>query len=466
MGIAVLGPLEIDGQSNGLAPRDRVVLSALVVRGDPSRTEALADVLWGDDVPASWATVVHGCIARLRKRLGAAAIESTAAGYRLTLTETELDCRRFERLVQRARDALDSDDPERASYLVQDALDLWRGPALADLEEWEPGRVEAARLAGLRMDAEELHAEAEIRAGHARAMLEPARVLVAQAPFRERRWALLARALHQAGRQAEALAALRQARATLADQLGLDPGRELTELEELLLRQDPSLDPVLSRDVSNLCPYRGLLPYDAEDADSFFGREAHVAACLRKLRDAGVLAVVGPSGVGKSSLIRAGIVASLTRDGVQVLVTTPGARPSESLRGLRPHGQQTLVVDQAEEVVTVCQDPQDRVRYCAALSAHVAAGGPLVLSLRADHLGDLASYSDITRILEEGLYLLRPMDEPDLRSAIEGPARRPACGWRRAWSTCWSVTWRASRPRFPCSLTCCARPGRVARDRP
>ena len=92
-----------------------------------------------------------------------------------------------------------------------------------------------------------------------------------------------------------------------------------------MLRQDPSLDPVVAREVSATCPYRGLLPYDAEDADSFFGREDDVAACLRRLRDTGVLAVVGPSGVGKSSLVRAGVVASLVRSGTPVLVTTPGA---------------------------------------------------------------------------------------------------------------------------------------------
>ena len=424
MGIAVLGPVEVDGQGNGLAPRDRVVLSALVVRGDPLTTEALADALWGDDPPASWAKVVHGCIARLRKRLGAAAIDSGAAGYRLTVTESELDCRRFERLFEGARDALSGDDPERASYLVQEALELWRGRALADLEEWEPGRVEAARLEGLRMDAEELRVEAETRAGRARDVLADARALVAQAPFRERRWALLARALQQSGRQAEALAALQRAREMLVDQLGLDPGRELVELEELLLRQDVSLDPVLGREVSAVCPYRGLLPYGAEDADSFFGREADVAACLRKLREAGLLAVVGPSGVGKSSVVHAGVVASLTRDGTPVLLTTPGARPTESLTGLKPRGRQVLVVDQAEEAVTTCQDAGERERYFAALAAHVAAGGSLVLSLRADHLGDLAPYAEVTRILEDGLYLLGPMDEADLRSAIEGPARR------------------------------------------
>ena len=425
MGIAVLGPLQVDGEANGLSPRDRVVLAALVVRGrDPSSTEALADVLWGGDPPASWPKVVHGCVARLRKRLGAAAIELGSGGYRLAVNEAELDSRRFERLFERAREALIAGDPERASFLVLEALDLWRGRALPDLEEWEPGRVEAARLDGLRMDAEELRVEAETRAGRARDVLERARALVAQAPFRERRWALLAIALHQAGRQAEALAALKRARAMLVDELGLDPRHELVELEGQLLRQDPTLDPVPTRAVSGTCPYRGLLPYDAGDADLFFGREADVAACLRKLRDSRVLAVVGPSGVGKSSLVRAGVVASLIRGGTPVLVTTPSDQPVESLSRLRAHGTQTLVVDQAEEAVSAGADPRERERFFVALATHVAGGGALVLSIRTDHLGDLAPYPDIARLLEDGLYLLGPMREPDLRSAIEGPARR------------------------------------------
>ena len=90
MGIAVLGPLEVDGHTNGLGPRDRVVLSALVVRaGEPVSAEALADALWGGQVPATWTKVVQGCVVRLRKSLGAAAIESGPAGYRLTLNDDE-----------------------------------------------------------------------------------------------------------------------------------------------------------------------------------------------------------------------------------------------------------------------------------------------------------------------------------------------------------------------------------------
>ena len=213
MGIAVLGPLQVDGHANGLSPRDRVVLSALVVNArEPMSTEALADALWGNALPASWAKVVYGCVWRLRKVLGTAALDKVPSGYRLTLGDDELDHRLFERLLERGREALAGDDPARSLFLVEEALGLWRGAALADLEEWEPGRVEAARLKGLRMDAEELRVEAEVRAGHAAAVLEQARALVAQAPFRERRWALLATALYQSGRQGEALGVLQRAR--------------------------------------------------------------------------------------------------------------------------------------------------------------------------------------------------------------------------------------------------------------
>jgi WD40 repeat protein/DNA-binding SARP family transcriptional activator len=424
MGITVLGPLQVEGSPNGLSPRDRVVLSALVVYARrPVSTEALADALWGDALPASWTKVVYGCVWRLRKVLGAAAIQRVPAGYRLSLVDDELDHRVFERLVERGRNALDEDDPPRALFLVEEALGLWRGQALADLEEWEPGRAEAARLDGLRMDAEELRIEATVRTGRASTVLEQARILIAEAPFRERRWALLATALYQCGRQAEALGTVQRARAMLVGELGLDPGVELVELEKRLLTQDRSLSADVSGEPSQACPYRGLLPYDAEHADSFFGREDDVASCLRRLRDTGVLVVIGPSGVGKSSLVCAGVVASLSRTDTPVVTTRPGVHPLESLGGLKPRGRQTLVVDQAEEAVTLCADAGERKRYFTALAAHVGAGGGLVVSLRADHLGDLAPYPEIARILEDGLYLLGPMGEPDLRRAIEAPAR-------------------------------------------
>jgi WD40 repeat protein/DNA-binding SARP family transcriptional activator len=425
MGVAVLGPLEVDGQPNDLSPRDRVVLSALVVgAGEAVATETLADALWAEELPRSWPKVLQGCVVRLRKRLGRAAIESVGTGYRLALADDELDHRAFERLLRRARDALAGGDPARAGYLAQEALDLWRGSALPDLDDWLPGRVEAARLEGMRMEAEELLVEAQIDAGRGRHVVDRARALTDKAPYRERSWALLARALHQSGREPEALGAIRESRGILVEEFGLDPSSHLVELERQLLRQDPALVPSSSPVASATCPYRGLLPYDAADADAYFGRNDDITACLRRLRDNRVLTVVGPSGVGKSSLVRAGLVAWLARSGIPVSVTVPGAHPLESLVDLKPRGRQTLVVDQAEEVVTLCADPVERARYFEALSAHAGAGGALVLALRADHLGDFAAYPQIARVVEEGLYLLGSLGEVDLRAVIERPAHR------------------------------------------
>ncbi len=210
----------------------------------------------------------------------------------------------------------------------------------------------------------------------------------------------------------------------LTHELGLDPGSELEDLERAVLQQDPSLvEHMALPEPSAVCPYRGLLPYDTDDADSFFGRDTDVTACLRRLGATRVLAVVGPSGTGKSSMVRAGVVASLRRDGRDVLVMTPGPHPSEALAAL-PHRKatSTLVLDQCEEVFSLCQDPAERTRFLDALVRH-AATGSLVVVLRADHLADLAAHRDFAGIVERGLHLMAGMREDELRAAIVEPAR-------------------------------------------
>ena len=114
---------------------------------------------------------------------------------------------------------------------------------------------------------------------------------MAQAPYRERRWGLLATAFYQSGRQREALGALQRARTLLVEELGLDPGPELVELEQALLRQDPSLTPGTPGETSPVCPYRGLLPYDAADADRSSAARTTSRRCLRRLRDSEILVV-------------------------------------------------------------------------------------------------------------------------------------------------------------------------------
>jgi WD40 repeat protein/DNA-binding SARP family transcriptional activator len=403
-----------------------VVLAALALRpGEVVSAERLADALWGDQPPPTWAKVIHGCVARLRRALAREAIETTRQGYRLVLPIDEVDAQRFERLVQRGRELLTLGEPERAAHVIGEALALWRGRALVELEGWNPGRIEAARLEELRLDAQEVLLDAALRAGRYREVLPEAHARAAEAPLRERRWALLAVAQYQAGRQGEALRTLHRVRTVLATELGVDPGPDLVALEEAILCQDPSLVvDVALPEPSATCPYLGLVPYDVADADAFFGRDADVAACLRRLAAVGVLAVVGPSGCGKSSLVRAGVAAALERDGRRVVVVAPGAHPGDALTTLSASGPApVLVVDQCEEAVALCDDTDEQAQLFSTLAAH-AERGPLVVALRADRLGELSAHLGFARLIEPGVYLLGAMGEADLRAAIQGPAHQ------------------------------------------
>ncbi|MFI7063878.1 BTAD domain-containing putative transcriptional regulator [Kribbella sp. NPDC050124] len=205
MGIAVLGPLTIEGEQKVLGRRDRVVLAALAVRpGEVVSADALADVLWGEQLPPSWAKIIQGCVMRLRKLLGSRAIETAPLGYRLALPADDIDAARFERAVDRARELVATGDPERAALVLADALTLWRGSPWPELDGWDPGRIEAARLIELRHLAEELYVESALRAGRHDQVLDKALAFVGEAPLRERRWILLATAQYQAGSQGEA----------------------------------------------------------------------------------------------------------------------------------------------------------------------------------------------------------------------------------------------------------------------
>jgi DNA-binding SARP family transcriptional activator/WD40 repeat protein/energy-coupling factor transporter ATP-binding protein EcfA2 len=424
MRIALLGSLQVDDGRTTLGPRDRLVLQALACRpGSVLSTEALAETLWGEDEPETWQKVVQGCIVRLRKALGAEAILTSPNGYRLVMHQDELDHVHFEHLITRARELLANGEPERALFVTGQARELWRGEPLVELADWGPGRVEAERLTELWRDAEDLHAEAALRSGRHQEVMGDVLRMVAEQPTRERRWGLLALAQYQAGRQGDALQTLHRAKATLVHELGLDPGPELAQLEQAILRQDPSLaaQSVLPP-ATTTCPYLGLVAYDVTDAPAFFGREADIAACLRRLDETGVLVVVGPSGCGKSSVTRAGVAAALERDGRRVTVLTPGAHPADSLAATGYRYTDVLVVDQCEEALALDSDSPERVGFFDRLTAFRLKDGALVISIRADRLGELSAHPEFARHVEPGLYLLGAMAEAALRRAIEGPA--------------------------------------------
>lgn len=241
----VLGPLEalVDGEPVALGgPRQRAVLAGLLATpGEVIPASRLIDDVWGEDPPETAANLLQGCISHLRKALGRDVILTRGGGYSVVVDGQRLDLRRFERDALAGARALGDGRAEDAARQLRAALALWRGPALADLASEPFARPIAARLEELRLAALERALEADLalgRAAEAVAELEP---LIAAHPLRERLRALQMLALYRAGRQADALAAFRAARAALVDELGIEPGAELAELERAILRQDPEL---------------------------------------------------------------------------------------------------------------------------------------------------------------------------------------------------------------------------------
>ena len=424
MGIGVLGPVVCDG-GVAFGRRDRAVLTALAIRvGQPVSEDQLTEAVWGEEPPRSAHKSLQGCVFRIRQALGNDVIRTSPQGYVLALPADDVDSRRFERLVGRGRELLALGEPERAAYLLGEALGLWRGTPFQDLELSDVAGIEAERLEELRREAEELRVEASLRTGRHLDVLATAEAMVREAPLRERRWQLLALAQYQSGRQTEALRTVHRVKRVLAEQLGIDPGPELAALEEAILRQDDSLLAGGPVPTTGTCPYRGLLPFDLDDHEAFFGRDDDVRACLDILRERGAVSVVGPSGSGKSSLARAGIASALRLQGARVSVITPGNDPAATLLTLpRPSERTVLVVDQCEEVFSLSPDEASRAAFLAGL-VRWSEQGRLVVAMRADRLAEASAYPAFARLLERSLYLLGAMTEDGLRAAVEAPARQ------------------------------------------
>ena len=244
--IRILGPLEVfcDGTPVGLGgPRQRALLTLLVTRpGTIVPRERLIDELWGEEPPESALNVLQTYVSHLRKVLPPDTLVTRPPGYSLQVEPHEVDLHRFEGLVADGRRALADGDAAAASLALRQALALWRGPALADVVKTDFARIEAARLEELRLATLEERLQADLALARHAEIVAELEALVAEHPLRERLLAQLMLALYRSGRQSEALAAYREARSALVEELGIEPGRALRELETAILRHDPALD--------------------------------------------------------------------------------------------------------------------------------------------------------------------------------------------------------------------------------
>jgi DNA-binding SARP family transcriptional activator len=246
MDFRILGPLEVLDDDRVVAlggNRQRALLGLLLVHlGETLSTERIVDELWGERPPSAAAKTVQVGVSRLRRALGRDDVVVTHGhGYRLHAAADQLDAGRFELLLAHARAELAADRAEPAAEALRTANAMWRGPPLADVAYEAFAQAEIARLAGLRVAARELEIEARLALGGHAEVVGPLEALIAEHPYREGLRAQLMLALYRSDRQAEALQAYQDARRTLVDELGIEPGERLRELEGAILAQDTAL---------------------------------------------------------------------------------------------------------------------------------------------------------------------------------------------------------------------------------
>jgi predicted ATPase/DNA-binding SARP family transcriptional activator len=348
-----------------------------------------------------------------------AVLVAQGGGYALAVEAGLLDAARFERLMGAAREALERGAAATAASRFREALALWRGRALADVAGVESLAREGARLEELRLVAVEGRIEADLALGLGAEAAGELETLVAEYPVRERLWRLLVLALYRAGRQADALAAYRRAREVLAGELGIEPGEELRQLEQAVLRQQvPAMPP----------PARHNLPVRLT---SFVGREEELAAAGRLVGESRLVTLTGAGGAGKTRLaIEFATGAAERFDGgvwlaelagladaelvPSIVMQALGVRQSgevavlEALRYRLRSAKLLLVLDNCEHLLGACAD--------LAVALLGSCPGLRVLATSREPLG----------VPGEAVYPLPPLAVPPESTDAQVAARAPA----------------------------------------
>ncbi|WP_329290841.1 AfsR/SARP family transcriptional regulator [Streptomyces pseudovenezuelae] len=417
--------------------RLRALLTVLALR--PGRTvpvSLLVDEVWDGDPPADATGAVQALVGRLRRAIGADSVASVDGGYRLAAAPDDIDLHRFERLAGDGMRALADGDPAKAAVVLDDALALWRGPALADL----PDRTaESARAEARRLDALRARHTAALALGQADQALPELTALCDTHPLDEPLQCLRLRALRDTGRTAEALAAYESVRQLLADRLGADPGAELRALHGELLRPEPSRrgwgtgGPREQATVERVSSAEGVVATAPSPVGnlrarltSFVGREADIDAIRGDLATARLVTLLGPGGAGKTRLSQeaAEAVGDVVRDGVWLAelapVDDPDAVPEAVLTAVG--ARETVLYGAGAEAMRAAgserlDDPVER------LAEHCGRRSMLLILDNCEHVVDAAARL-AQRLLERcpGLTVLATSREP---LGVPGELLRP-----------------------------------------
>jgi DNA-binding SARP family transcriptional activator len=324
MQFRVLGPLEVDlplGEVRIDGAKQRRLLALLLLRSNEVvDVDRLVDGLWGDSVPDGSVHALETAISRLRGSLGPGRIETRPPGYRIRVEHGELDLHSFEVMVRDAARAGDLGDLAGAARLYERAVALWRGPALPELAAGRFPPAEIVRLEEMRLAALEAGLEARLASGNAADVISELEALVAANPFREGARAKLMRALYQAGRQADALRAFKAAREVLVEELGVEPGPELQQLQVAILNQAPDLSP---RRTERRLPARSILV--VARTGEMIGAATGLAGILGRSTNAEVIVVgLAPSDDQLSRTVAEAASARLSAPTNRVAVRTIG----------------------------------------------------------------------------------------------------------------------------------------------
>jgi predicted ATPase/DNA-binding SARP family transcriptional activator len=405
MRFGILGPLEVaDEAGRGLVLGGRTQRSVLAIlllhANEVVARDRLMEELWSGQPPASAATSLHAHISRLRRALGGdRRIVTAGGGYVIRVEDGELDRDRFERLVQEGVEAISRGDWELACGRLREALSLWRGPPLSDFRYDSFAQAEIARLEELHVGAIERRIEAELALGRDAQVIGDLERLVREHPYRERLRGQLMLALYRTGRQADALAAYQAARRTLVEELGIEPSAELRELEQEILRHDPSL----STPAPQPRPLAaGHLPVPATP---FLGRARELTDVTALLRaaDRRLLTLTGAGGSGKTRLALrvAETCAAAYRDGTWFvgfaditdpeliapticqtlgLAEQPDLTPAQRLDGYLRDRELLFVLDNLEQLTTGVGVLGELLAGCPGVRMLVTSREPLHLA--------------------------------------------------------------------------------------
>jgi DNA-binding SARP family transcriptional activator len=477
--LRVLGPIELAISGLGSARLRRAAAVFAIHSGTVLSIDRLVAMIWDDDPPANPDAALHTAVSRLRGRLAAAGLTdrllTRPPGYLLRLTSVDCDALAFTELVDRAVERL-ADAPHDADAEAATALALWRGPAYAELTDLPEARVERARLAEYRSRAVELRARAALALHRPDRALLLAEQEIATSPLREGPRRLQMLALYRLGRHPEALTAFADLRRTLDEELGLEPSAELVELQQRILRHDPSLDspaaapvgPPRDRPAPDRPSVATASPVPAADSGrpavgpppaadlpsprGLVGREAEIGVLGALLASCRVVTVCGPGGVGKTRLA----TAAAQRAG------RPGDVRFIELAAVAPGGSVVHALLTALQLV-----PTSGVSGIERLAHYIGQSSTLLLLDNCEHLADDVA-GVVSRLIDRcsGLTVMTtsqvPLNIPDeqllpldpLPVTADGPAPAAAVELFLARPGAATRDSNRTRPIWPPSSTC------------